>query len=316
MHPLPPCPSGVTLVLGAGGFLGSHAARWLARGGARARLLDLSIESIPRDVRDAPGIEVLQGNLLDVAVVREALCGVDRVLHFVSATVPATSVDDVALELRANVEPTLCVLETMRQVGTPLIVFPSSGGTVYGDDAPATGFTESSEIRPQGSYGLGKLLIEEVLRFHARSGGPQCLVLRISNAYGPSVREHVRQGVVQAFLERVRSGESVRIWGNGEAVRDYVHVDDVMGALGLLLQRGMTNEVFNLGSGIGTSMRELLAVIERVTRQSVHVEHVDGEYAGVRRNVLDVSKLRTHTGWSPRVGLEEGIARLWNAIAR
>jgi UDP-glucose 4-epimerase len=159
-------------------------------------------------------------------------------------------------------------------------------------------------------------LIEEMLRFHARGGGPHCLVLRISNAYGPSVREHVRQGVVQAFLERVRSGETVRIWGNGEAVRDYVHVDDVMGALGILLQRGMVDEVFNLGSGTETSMRELLAVIERVTGKSVVVEHVEGEYAGVRRNLLDVSKLRARTGWSPRVGLEEGIARLWKTIVR
>ncbi len=311
LRSLPPGPEGLTLVLGAGGFLGSHVARWLARGGARARLLDLSIASIPHDVRSAPGIEIVQGNLLDVAVLRAALRGVARVFHFVSATVPSTSIDDVELELRANVEPTLCVLRTMREVGTPLIVFPSSGGTVYGDDAPEIGFSESSPLRPRGSYGLGKALIEELLQFHARGDGPSCLVLRISNAYGPSVRAHLRQGVVQAFLDRVRSGEPVRIWGDGEAVRDFVHVDDVIAALGTLLAQGATHDVFNVASGRGVSVRDLLGVIERTTGRPAVIERVTGEYAGVRRNLLDVSKLQARTGWTPEVDLVRGIAHLW-----
>ena len=141
-------------------------------------------------------------------------------------------------------------------------------------------------------------------------------MLRISNAYGPSVREHQRQGVLQAFRERVRSGEAVRIWGDGEAVRDYVHVDDVIAALGLLLERDITDDVFNVASGTGTSVRELLSRIERVTGRPVVIERTEGEYAGVRRNLLDVSKLRAHTGWSPCVELDAGIAHLWKAIAR
>lgn len=312
---LPPAPGGTTLVVGAGGFLGSHAARWLARGGARTRLLDLSVESIPRDVREAPGVEIVQGNLLDVSVLRDALRGVDRVLHFVSATVPATSVDDVDLELRANVGPTLRLLECMREVGTPLLVFPSSGGTIYGDEAPQSGFPETAPVRPRGTYGLGKLLIEEILQFHARGAGPHCLILRVANAYGPSVRGHARQGVIHAFLERVRRGEPVRLWGDGEAVRDYVHVDDLLSAIGLLIAQGVQDDVFNVASGEATSMRAVLATIERVVGHLVPIEHVPGEYAGVRRNVLDVSKLRARTGWSPRVTLEAGIAQIWKGLA-
>lgn len=311
---LPRCPPGTTLVLGAGGFLGSHAARWLARGGARARLLDLSIASIPHEVRDAPGVEVVQGNLLDPSVIRDALRGVDRVLHFVSATVPATSVDDVDLELRSNVGPTLRLLECMRAMGTKLMVFPSSGGTIYGDDAPPTGFPETAPVRPKGTYGLGKLMIEEILRFHARAGGPRCLVLRIANAYGPSVHGHARQGVIHAFLERVRDGQPVRVWGDGEDVRDFVHVDDVISALGGLLVHDVADELFNVASGAGTSMHEVLALIERITGRRVAVERVEGEYTGVRRNVLDVSKLRAGTGWAPRVSLQDGVAQMWRGL--
>lgn len=313
--PLPPCPPGLTLVLGAGGFLGSHASRWLARCGARARLFDLSVKSIPEDVRSAPGIEVVQGNLLDATMVRDALRGVDRVFHLVSATVPATSVDQVDLELRVNVEPTLRVLEAMRELGTPLIVFPSSGGTIYGDEAPVTGFVETASVRPQGSYGLGKLLLEEICGFYARTGGPHCLLLRVANAYGPSVHAHSRQGVIHAFLERVRAGEPVRVWGDGHEVRDYVHAEDLLWAVSLLLEQGVRDDTFNVGSGRGVSVEEVLSVIERVTGRAPLVERVRGEYAGIRRSLLDVSKLRARTGWEPRIDVATGVAQLWKHLA-
>ena len=311
----PPGLPGRTLVLGAGGFLGSQAALWLARTGSRLRLFDLSVESIPAEARDAPGAEVVHGNLLDEALVASALEGVDCVLHFVSATVPATSVAQVDLELRANVAPTVRLLEAMRSAGTPLVVFPSSGGTVYGDEAPDAGFSETSPVRPAGSYGLGKLLIEEILSFYAQSGGPHCLVLRIANAYGPSVHGHSRQGVINAFLDCVRAGEALRIWGDGSAVRDYVHAEDVVSAISALVRSGARDEVFNVGSGIGHSVRDLLGMIRRVTGREPAIEEAGGEWAGVRRSVLDVSKLRARTGWRPRIGLEDGIANLWEIVS-
>lgn len=311
----PPGLPGRTLVLGAGGFLGSRAALWLARTRSTLRLFDLSVDSIPDEVRETPGVEVVHGNLLDATLVASALEDVDTVLHFVSATVPATSVTQVDVELRANVQPTVCLLEAMRTVGTPLVVFPSSGGTVYGDEAPERGFSESSPLRPAGAYGLGKLLIEQILSFYAQSGGPHGLVLRIANAYGPSVHRHSRQGVINAFLDRVRAGEPLRIWGDGSAVRDFVHVEDVVSAISALVRCGARDEIFNIGSGGGRSLRELVDVIRRVTGHRPAIERVEGEWAGVRRSVLDVSKLRSRTGWEPRIGLDEGIAHLWETVS-
>lgn len=305
---------GRTLVLGAGGFLGSQAALWLARAGCRLRLFDLSVASIPRAVRERSDVEIVHGNLLDDVVVRRALDGVDQVLHFVSATVPSTSVADVGLELSANVLPTVRLLEAMRSAGTPLVIFPSSGGTIYGDEAPRAGFPESAPARPQGSYGLGKLLAEEILTFQARSGGPHCLIVRISNAYGPSVHSHHRQGVINAFLESVRAGAPVRVWGDGSAVRDYVHVEDILAAISSLVACGASDEIYNVGSGEGHSVADILDVVRRVTGREVRIERVAGEYTGVRRSILDVSKLRTRTGWTPQVTIEEGISHLWRSL--
>lgn len=317
-HLLPPPgpPPGLSLVLGAGGFLGGHVASWLARSGARARLFDLSVESIPGAVRRAPGVEVVHGNLMDDAVLRRALEGVDRVFHFVSATVPATSIDDVALELRANVEPMNRLLEAMREAGVGLLVFPSSGGTLYGDDAPERGSPEDAPLSPRGTYGLGKRLIEEILRFRSRAGGPHHLVVRIANAYGPTVHSHHRQGVINAFLERVREGQPVRIWGDGSAVRDFVHTDDLVAAVAALVAAGVRDEVFNLGAGEGVSIRELIDLISGVVGRPVALEPMPGAYAGVRRNVLDVTRLRERVGWRPQVTLRDGIAHLWRSMTR
>ncbi len=316
VHGPPPGLAGRTLVLGAGGFLGSQAALWLARTGSTLRLFDLSVDSIPEEARNAPGAEVVHGNLLDDLVVGRALEGVDQVLHFISATVPATSVADVELEVRANLHPTVRLLNAMREAGTSLLVFPSSGGTVYGDDPPEHGFPETAPVRPVGSYSLGKLLVENILSFYSRSGGPHCLILRIANAYGPSVRGHDRQGAINAFLDRIRTGEPLRIWGDGSAVRDHVHVEDILSALSALVRSDARNEIYNVGCGKGRSMHEVLDVIRQVTGREFALETVPGEYAGVHRSVLDISKLRARTGWTPGITLEEGIAHLWAGLER
>lgn len=312
---LPPALPGRTLVLGAGGFLGSQAARWLARAGAPLRLLDLSVKSIPVEVREAEGVEVVHCNLLDEVSLRRALEGVDQVLNFIAATVPSTSVNQVDLELRANIQPTVRLLDAMRDVGTPLLVFPSSGGTIYGDEPPETGFSERCAATPYGSYGLGKLLIEEILSFYSRSGGPHCLVLRIANAYGPSVHGHNRQGVINAFLERVSANEPVRIWGDGSAMRDYVHVEDILCAISELVRSSVRDEIFNVGSGRTHSVMEVLELIEQATGSRIQIERSAAEYSGVVRNLLDISRLQEHTEWRPRVGLPEGIAHLWKSMS-
>lgn len=312
--PLPPAPPGRTLVLGAGGFLGGHAARWLAAAGAKARLFDLAVDTIPSWVREAPGIETVHGNLMDDAILRRALSGVERVLCFVSATVPATSVRAVELELRANVQPTLRLLEAMRDAGVPLVVFPSSGGTIYGDDPPATGFAESSPARPAGSYGLGKRLLEEILAFESRHGGPSHLVLRIANAYGPIAHGHPKQGVIPAFLERVRAGQPVRVWGDGGAVRDYVHAEDVLAALAGLLAAGARDETWNVGSGTGHDLLALLEIVSEVVGRPLVIERARDEYTGVRRSLLDVSGLRARTGFAPQIDLRAGVAHVWRSL--
>ena len=312
---LPAAPPGLSLVLGAGGLLGSHVGRWLARSGARARFFDLSIDTIAPDIRAQPGIEVVQGNMLDNETLIRALHGVDRVFHLVGATVPSTSVDRVDIEIEANLLPTLRLLEAMRVAAVPLVIFPSSGGTVYGDDpGPAGAFSEDAPQRPSCSYGLGQILVEELLTFHAAHGGPSALIVRIANVYGPTGNDRRRQGAVNAFLQQVVRGEPLSVWGDGTAVRDFIYVDDLVGALAALVASGADGRIFNVGTGDGHSIAEVVALVGTVTGRAPRLERVPQAYAGVSRNVLDISRLQSRTGWRPQVDLATGIARTWQAM--
>lgn len=133
------------------------------------------------------------------------------------------------------------------------------------------------------------------------------------------MHSHHRQGVINAFLERVRAGEPVRIWGDGGAVRDFVHTDDLVSAIAALVAADGRDEIFNLGTGEGVSVRELIALIGEVVGRPVELEPMPGAYTEVRRNVLDATKLRERVGWKPQIALRDGIAHLWrqhNAVSR
>jgi len=309
-----PVPDGISLVLGAGGFLGSHVSSWLAGAGARARLLDRSVDRIPAQVRRAPTCEVIEADMLDEETLERAMEGVDRVFHFVSATVPSTSVDTVDVEVGENLLPTVKLLEAMRRQGVPLVIFPSSGGTLFGPGSRGQRFAEDAARNPLCAYGLGKLLIEETLRFYTHRGGPDHLILRISNPYGPSVRSHARQGVINAFLEQARRGEPFRMWGDGGAIRDFLYIDDLLDAFAALLQARVANESYNLGSGQGHSIKEVAELVASVTGVDAEYEWIDEEYTGVAWNVLDSTRIFEAVGWRSRVDLRNGIARTWASM--
>lgn len=299
--------TGRVLVLGGCGFLGGHVTRWLAERGRPTRVFDLKL---PAALPVAPGglVQYVEGNFLNPADVDRALDGVDLVLHFISTTVPATSLRDVSVEVETNVAATVRLLDAMARRGIRRIGFPSSGGTVYG--AGPHPHREDEPPRPTCPYGLGKLLVEEVLRFYGEHRGIEWQVWRIANPYGDATKLHLAQGVIDAFLHRIRSGEPIVIWGDGSAARDFVFVDDVAEAIGSLVERGPWRDVVNIGSGRATSVAEVIDVIRAVVGDPVAVEHRSG-YTGPPCAVLDSSKLRRATGWEPRYDLVSGVREAW-----
>ncbi len=301
------------LIRGASGFLGANLAAFLAPR-APLRLFTRRAGRLPEELRASPRVQVVEGDALDERAVAASLDGIRVVVDLVGGTLPAMPRPSVGLEVELPLRSLAILLDQMALRGTPHLVFPSSGGTVYGrtDGTPTP---EDAPLRPESHYGLGKLLGEEAIRFQARRTGLRYLILRFSNPFGRLHPSTAVQGAVDVFLERVRSGLPVSIWGAGDQRRDFIFIDDAVEAAGRLLLGGVWDETFNVGTGVATSIREVLREIASVTGREARVEPGPGAYPGVPASVLDVSRLKARTGWEPRYGLREGIAEAWRRLS-
>jgi UDP-glucose 4-epimerase len=292
------------LVLGGAGFIGSHLADALARAGHSVRTFDRpQANSTP-----AGAYETVTGDFLDPRDVERALRGSEVVFHLVSTTLPQTSNENPAQDLEANVLATLRVLELCRREGVRKVVFVSSGGTVYGVPSSLP-IAETHPTQPTCAYGVHKLAIEKYLHLEHVLHGLDYCVLRPSNLYGERQRPDFAFGAVTVFLHRALRGEPIRIWGDGSVVRDYVYVGDAVGALVKAMAHEGEERVFNIGSGTGTSLNELVQLIESAIDGRVAVEYTAARAFDVPANVLDSSLAKRVLGWSAATPLASGIRK-------
>ena len=295
------------LVLGGSGFIGSHLVDALLADGHRVRVFDRQ----PDRFRDAlTGVDYRFGSLADVSDVAEALAGMDVVFHLVSTSVPSTSNLDPVADIEGNLVTAVQLLDQMTRLDVRRIVFLSSGGTVYGNPSTSP-VAETDPLRPICSYGVVKVAIENYLFMYKDLHGIQPVILRPSNPIGPRQGHLGVQGVVPTFLRRLLDGDSIQVWGDGTVVRDYLDVTD----LASLCVRAGTSDVvgvFNAGSGIGTSVNEVLSLIESVTGRKADVHHQAARSFDVQRIVLDSDLALRTFGWSTTIALDESVRRLWD----
>ena len=278
--------------------------------GHGVRLYDRSANRFRRAPRRA---EYVEGELGNHGLLREAVRGMEVVFHFVSTTLPKTSNDDPAYDVRSNLVDTIQLLETCVEAGVRKVVFASSGGTVYGPPKTIP-ITEEHPADPISSYGVVKLAMEKYLGLFHHLHGLDYAALRISNPYGPYQDPERQQGAVGVFLNRLRLGEPITIWGDGGVVRDYLYVSDLVDALLLAAEKDTPHRLFNIGSGHGASLNELVELMAEAgadVGKRPEVEYLPGRPLDVPTNVLDVSRAREELGWEPRTDLADGIARTW-----
>jgi UDP-glucose 4-epimerase len=297
------------IVTGGAGFIGSHVAEaLLARGdevhvvdnlasGARANVPD-GATFHERDIRDdlAP--------LFDE--VRPETC-----FHLAAQADVGTSVERPDYDADVNVIGTLRILEGARRHGTQ-VVFSSTGGAMYGECArPAR---EEDERRPLAPYGASKLAGEEYLATWNRLHGARHVSLRFANVYGPRQLAELEGGVVAIFLERMAADQPTQIFGDGRQSRDFIYVGDV--ARGMLAAGGYDGGVFNVGTGVETSVLELHRACRRVAGSDREPELAPPRLGDLNRSVLDPSKAERELGWRPEETLESGLKRTWDWIER
>lgn len=297
------------LILGGCGFIGRHVALLLARLGhpvVIADRMEMTFE-FPSDVRDR-----ISWTHCDIATADwgSLLSGATVVHHYAWTTIPATANADPAGDLSGNVISTLALVEALqRRAGRTRLIFASSGGTVYGRlrQVPAP---EDHPLAPITAYGVGKAAVELYLGHYRAIHGLDCRVARLANPFGAGQDVARGQGAATTFLHRALSRQGITIWGDGEAVRDYIHISDAAAGLVALAQSPPTDRwIFNIGSGQGVSLNGIVAELETRLGQALKVHREPGRGFDVPVSVLDVELARVVLGWSPRLSFSDGMIR-------
>lgn len=298
------------LVLGGVGFLGSHLVQLLVKERFTVRVFDLPGQAARRLGSVLEYIDLVEGDFRRGQELAAAVEGCETVFHLVGTTVPSSSNRDPVYDVESNVAGTLRLLENCVDKKVKQVIFSSSGGTVYGS-VQSWPVSETYLTEPCSSYGITKLACEKYLALFHRLHGLDYAVLRVSNVYGPGGPVKGEQGVVGAFLARMKRDEAIPLWGDGAVVRDYVYVQDVARAFRAALQQRSSFRVFNIGTGVGTSLKELIAKMEQITGRRARIEAKPARPVDVPVNVLDISRAHQHLDWKPTMSLEEGLARTW-----
>ena len=303
------------LVLGGCGFLGSHVAEGLLEAGYRVRIFD----KVKVDTKNIAHIidrsEVVKGDFRNEKDVAQAIKGIDYVFHFIGTTLPQTSTDNPVYDLESNVIATLSLLNFATQEKVRKIIFSSSGGTVYG--APRSlPVSEDHPTNPTCAYGISKLMVEKYLALYHLTRGLDYGVFRIANLYGERQDPHSVQGAVAVFLGLVKQGKPITVWGRGDVTRDYIYVKDIVPVFINALTVKDHHKIYNLGSGTGTTLNELIATIKKVTGRTVKVIHTKKRAIDVPVNVLDITRARSTFAFSPHTSLFEGIQKTWQWLSQ
>jgi UDP-glucose 4-epimerase len=296
------------LVVGGNGFMGSHLVDRLFELGWEVFVLDLSERrygSIPRQVR------FIRGDINQPFIVREALIGVEVVFHLAWSTIHEISNMDPAADVRANLIPSIHLLESCSQANVHRFIFVSSGGTVYGPTRTLP-IPEAHPTDPITAYGITKLAVEKYLHMFHQLYGFDFVVVRPSVPYGPRQNPLSKQGAVSVFLYRVSHGLPVSIWGDGSTTRDFFYISDLVDLfIASAVKESLQKRVFNVGGGEEISLNQLIECIEGTVGKKAIIKYFPGRKFDTPHILLNTSLARDEFGWRPKVSLSKGLAKTW-----
>ena len=297
------------LITGGRGFIGTNLIRRIrvANPGTGIVVLDNETMAVTGLVADGT-VSDHHGDVRDLAALRHAASGCTAIIHLAGQTRVVESIEDPNLSFEVNARGTLNVLLVARDAGIRHLVLASTGGAMFGDgDGP---IQEDMLPKPSSPYGASKLAMEAYAHAFAGSYGVQSAVLRFTNVYGP--HSELKGSVIAHVLRKILAREPITIYGDGSQARDFVFVDDLCDGI-IRAMDVKASGVFHLGSGIPTTLSELLDKVGRVVGPDwpLEVRYAPWRVGEVRRTYSNISKANETFQYSPRTELEAGLKATW-----
>lgn len=295
-----------TLITGGAGFIGSHVADRLVAAGHEVAVVDnlstgrrefvpAAAQFFPYDIKEEKTYQLILDWRPQV------------IIHHAAQMSVQVSVKDPILDAQDNILGSLNILNAAARVRVGKFIFASTGGAIYGDEAPVPA-RETDPPRPESPYGIAKLAVEHYLHFYHREYGIVPVCLRYANVFGPRQNGLGEAGVVAIFIEKFLAGVQPVINGDGLQTRDFTYVGDIAAANLLALSHPGAG-IFNIGTGRETDILTIYLLLQKLTASPLGPAHGAAKPGEQRRSALTCDLAREVLGWQPRISLEEGLSR-------
>ncbi|MBK6519302.1 MAG: SDR family oxidoreductase [Polyangiaceae bacterium] len=299
------------LVTGGAGFIGSHIVERLVREGHEVKAYD-NLSSGKREnlAAVASDVELVEADVRDAPQLDFYAAGCDVIFHEAAVVSVPYSVEHPQETHDVNIQGTLNVLHAAKRRGVKRVVFACSAA-IYGDD-PEMPKRETMRPQPMSPYGIEKLTSEYYLSVWSQLYGVETVSLRYFNVFGERQDPgSPYSGVISIFVDRALRGAGVTLFGDGGQTRDFVYVGNVVDAnVRAATMPGVAGRAYNVGCGDKTTLLQLLDTIERIVGSKVERTHAPPRAGDIRESIADISKIRAELGYTPAVGVEEGLRRL------
>lgn len=300
------------LVTGGAGFIGSHLCRRLLSEGIEVVVLDnLSVgakERVPK------GCQFIKGDTRDFSLVKKTVKKVDVLYHLAANVTIRGSIDEFYEDADNNIMGTLSLLKACKSSKRIKKFIFSSSMAVYADSLKAIPIKENYEIKPISPYGIAKLASERYIFLACKQMGIESTVLRFFNTYGPGQTYTPYVGVITIFINRLLEGKEPLIFGDGEQKRDFVYVKDIAEACYQILRTKTDGEIFNVGTGVPTSVNQIAALLTERINPSIKTGYLEAHPGELRNSIANASKLKRVTGFKPAIRLEKKITEVIDFI--
>jgi len=296
------------VLLGGAGFIGQSFTRWLGQEGLRAKS-EIAILD-PKEPKFCEPDHYLRLKIEDTDEVRDFVKDKDIIFHLVHTTIPAESQNAPGREERENLTPSKNLFTALAKKRGVKIVYFSSGGTIYGEPAEQKPVPESASPAPGSLYAQTKLAIENLVREAGASSELKYLIIRPANPYGPFQEILNRHGAVGRIFKDLNEGLWFSVYGDGKTIRDYIYIDDFLAGLFLVLKNDYWGQTFNIGTGTGASLKQLIDLCEKVSGKKLKTKYEPIRGTDLKYNVLDRSKISS-LGWEPEHTLRRGLRKTW-----